>query len=178
MKKTERKVLISIMALSAIAFVSLCVFVVYQNASADNYNTTDSKVISKTQTVPTIEGLLEQVNSRRSKAGLSSLELDTKLNFSAQQKSNDMYQFKYFAHKSPSDSKEGYEYASEAMGGECAYVGENILRNDTDNNSVKSVERWMSSKPHREAILDPKYTLTGFGISDTYIVEHFCEKRN
>jgi uncharacterized protein YkwD len=65
---------------------------------------------------------------------------------------------------------------------ECEYVGENLYRfpgprDKTDVDYAKQVvDSWMASKENQnEAILDPGYTLVGFGIKDNYVVQHFCQ---
>jgi uncharacterized protein YkwD len=45
----------------------------------------------------------------------------------------------------------------------CVSSSENIVGNMLD--SVQPVEKWMSSKPRREAIVNPEYNLSSFGAS-------------
>ena len=120
--------------------------------------------------------MLELVNKERAKVGVAPLVLDERLNQSAQEKSNDMTDRNYYGHVSP-DGVHGYSLAENRTKGSCGLVGENIAKNFYDNYSQSAVNGWMNSKPHREAILDPRYTKTGFGISESSIVQHFCEEK-
>lgn len=120
--------------------------------------------------------MLELVNKERAKVGVAPLVLDERLNQSAQEKANDMTDRNYYGHVSP-DGVHGYSLAENRTKGSCGLVGENIIKNLYDANSQNTINGWMSSKPHREAILDPRYTKTGFGISESSIVQHFCEEK-
>lgn len=120
--------------------------------------------------------MLELVNRERAKVGAAPLVLDERLNQSAQEKANDMTGRNYYGHVSP-DGVHGYSLAENRTKGSCGLVGENIIKNLYDANSQNTINEWMNSKPHREAILDPRYTKTGFGISESSIVQHFCEEK-
>lgn len=120
--------------------------------------------------------ILELVNAERARAGVSPLLLDERLNQSAQEKADDMEYRHYYGHVSP-DGVHGYSLAENRTKGSCGLVGENIIKNYYDGNSRDAVDGWMNSKPHREAILDSRYTKTGFGISEGSIVQHFCEEK-
>ena len=120
--------------------------------------------------------LLMIVNEERAKVGVSPLVIDERLNQSAQRKADDMVRYGYFGHVSPNDGRDGYEYANDT-GIACIYVGENIRQNtELHNDSFTAVRAWMKSKPHKEALLSPKHTLTGFGINGVVFVEHFCQQ--
>ena len=118
------------------------------------------------------------VNAERAKVGVAPLVIDERLNQSAQKKSDDMFTNNYFGHVSPVDNRHGYEYAHDVMP-ECLYVSENLTDNMTpqNNTSIQAIYAWMHSEPHRLALQDSKYTLTGFGISGAKITEHFCQLR-
>lgn len=129
----------------------------------------------------TPDELFALVNEERVKAGVPPLALDERLNESAQRKADDMAKYQYNEHVSPTDGRNGYEYAYET-GVNCAYVSENLFSGGGRYiQSQEAIHGWMqSTKGHREAILDAKYTLTGIGIAqDTdkilYQVQHFCE---
>lgn len=126
------------------------------------------KVVS---TPLTPENLLKFVNDERAKNGVAPLALDERLNQSAQIKADDMHDNNYFEHVNPNTGKQGYEYAHEAIP-ECVKFGENIVRAD---NSDIAIKIWINSKPHHDAMISPSPSLTGFGISGDYVVEHFCE---
>jgi len=124
----------------------------------------------------TVEELLSLVNAERAKVGVAPLVLDERLNQSAQRKADDMVKYNYFGHVSPNDGMHGYEYINETDIS-CKTDSENIRENEKQYNNVDiAVAAWKNSKAHREAMLDPKYKLTGFGISGTRYVEHFCEQ--
>ena len=125
---------------------------------------------------PDAQEMLELVNQERAKVGVAPLKLDKRLNASAQEKADDMQNRDYYGHVSP-EGVHGYSLAENRTKGSCGLVGENIIKNLYDANSQNTVDGWMNSKPHREAILDPRYTRTGFGISESSIVQHFCEEK-
>lgn len=130
----------------------------------------------------TSENLLKLVNEERAKAGVAPLQIDSRLSQSAQRKADDEVKYGYFGHVSPNDGKHGYEYITDT-GIYCKTDSENLVNNidpatskPMDNNATGAVEAWIASKPHHAAMLDQRYTLTGFGISGTQVVEHFCEQ--
>lgn len=119
--------------------------------------------------------LLKLVNEERAKVGVPPLVIDERLNQSAQRKADDMEKNDYFDHVSPVDGRHGYELANDT-GIECKRVSENIRYNGYGKNTAKdAVIGWYESEPHRKAMLDPKYTNTGFGIAGSRIAQHFCE---
>lgn len=132
---------------------------------------------------PDAQEMLELVNQERTKVGVAPLRLDERLNASAQEKADDMQNRDYYDHKSP-DSIEGYSLVFKHMQNRCRYASENLAKVSTADgkigNSRFTIDNWMrSTKGHREAILDAKYSLVGFGISkqgyDLIVVQHFCE---
>lgn len=132
---------------------------------------------------PDAQEMLELVNKERAKVGAAPLKLDERLNASAQEKANDMQNRGYYDHKSP-DGIEGYSLVFKHMPNKCRYASENLAKVSTADgkvgNSRFTIDNWMrSTKGHREAILDAKYSLVGFGISkqgyDLIVVQHFCE---
>ena len=132
---------------------------------------------------PDAQEMLELVNQERAKVGAAPLRLDERLNASAQEKADDMQNRGYYDHKSP-DSIEGYSLVFKHMQNRCRYASENLAKVSTADgkvgNSRFTIDNWMrSTKGHREAILDAKYSLVGFGISkqgyDLIVVQHFCE---
>ena len=75
------------------------------------------------------------------------------------------------------NGKHGYEYAME-YNSDCKIPSENISTSTLDyRNTLAVVDGWMNSKPHHDAMLNPSYSTTGFGIvwGDTMVVvQHFC----
>lgn len=132
---------------------------------------------------PDAQEMLELVNQERAKVGVAPLKLDERLNASAQEKADDMQNRDYYDHKSP-DGIEGYSLVFKHMPNRCRYASENLAKVSTTDSKFGSsrftIDNWMhSTKGHREAILDAKYSLVGFGISkqgyDLIVVQHFCE---
>lgn len=122
----------------------------------------------------TVEGLLAEVNRRRAEVAVSPLKADARLNASAQAKCEDMSLAMYFDHVNPSSGKHGYEYAKEALSHAPGYYSENLTRSLPQENEREIFDGWFESAPHREAALDERYTLTGFGFcGGRQVVEHF-----
>lgn len=134
-------------------------------------------ISSDVETSPTREELLTGINKERAKVHTVPLVENTQLDKSAQLKATDMAVNKYFAHQD-SSGKQGYSYITDVAPGLCQYISENIYAGTGDYNTTQSaIDWWMHSKPHHDAILDPKYSITGFGIDDGRVVEHFCQVR-
>ena len=129
--------------------------------------------------------MLELVNEERQRVGVAPLVMDERLNASAQEKADDMVKRNYRDHVSP-EGIHGYELVFKNTDGECRHAGENHYtgayhpKSDVFvPTSRRAFNGWMSSKPHREAIQNPKYTKTGFGVSTNntslIAVQHFCQ---
>lgn len=131
-----------------------------------------SKTQVKQEVVPLITpaAINEEVNKERAKTGAKPLELDERLNQSAQLKADDMKQFKYYDHVNPTTGKHGYDYIK-ASGLSCRVGGENLTFGDDAKEVVLS---WLGSNAHREAMLGSEVNLAGYGISGDYIVLHLC----
>ena len=125
-------------------------------------------------TPPNIEELLDLVNAERAKKGVAPLEIDERLNASAQLKANDEVAYDYFGHVNPHNGKHGYEYIGE-VGISCVTGSENLTQNIYVNDAESAVDAWVNSPSHYAAMIDAKYTLTGFGIHENQVVQHFCQ---
>ena len=125
---------------------------------------------------PDAQEILELVNKERARIGVAPLEVDPRINASAQEKADDMISRNYRDHVSP-EGVHGYELVFKHTGGECRHAGENLAwRTDNTVGTTRSAFNWwMSSKPHRKAIQDSKYTKTGIGINKDVVVQHFCQ---
>lgn len=108
------------------------------------------------------EGVISMTNKFRSENGnLNPLKENTKLDFSAEKKLQDMFNRQYFEHASPdgisvSDlgDQVSYEYIT---------IGENLaLGNFVDDQAL--VEAWMNSPGHRENILNEHYQDIGVAV--------------
>lgn len=128
---------------------------------------------------PDPQELLELVNEERKRVGVPPLQYDENVRMSAQLKSNDMLARGYKQHNLPGTdytlTREMHEWVSKS----CVSSGENFYWAGFPATSRDAFNWWMSSKPHREAIQDAKYTKTGFGISvggeeESFAVQHFC----
>ena len=107
--------------------------------------------------------VLDLVNAERTKRGLKSLTLDTKLSNVATMKSQDMIDKNYFDHNSPTYGspfdmmrKFGVSYRS---------AGENIAEGQRSPQEVMNA--WMNSEGHRKNILNPNFTTLGVGVAKT-----------
>lgn len=141
----------------------------------------EQQIVVKTPDIPpTPQELLERVNIERTKVGAKPLVLDSRLNVSAQYKSDDMSTRGYFDHKDPETGvKNGVEQIKVQMTGQCAYVGENLVTANTTDPLNYAVMAWVNSESHYAAMVDERYELTGFGVSmGQYaynITQHFCD---
>lgn len=125
---------------------------------------------------PDAQEILELVNKERARIGVAPLEVDPRINASAQEKADDMVNRNYRDHVSP-EGIHGYELVFKHTGGECRRASENLTWR-TDNSSATSRDAfnsWMNSEPHRKALQNPKYTKTGIGVKNGVVVQHFCE---
>lgn len=125
---------------------------------ADDYLTYNTKNI-----VLSSKGVIEITNKYRNEnGGLVALKENSKLNFSAEKKLQDMFVKQYFEHVSPEGisvgdlgSQSGYEYI---------IIGENLaLGNFKDDKAL--VDAWMASPGHRANILNIKYTEIGVAVA-------------
>ena len=133
-----------------------------------------TQAVQIVQSPPTIAELLKLVNEERAKAGVPALVEDARLDQSAQRKTDDEVKYDYFGHVSPNDGRHGYEYMND-ISIRCKGIGENLVHSIYENTSISAVKSWIASPKHYEAMIDAKYTRTGFGISGNQIAEHFCE---
>lgn len=133
---------------------------------------------------PTPQELLDAVNAERAKIGVAPLTIDERLNQSAQYKADDMVARGYRSHYDPTNPQQmngvqrGYDLTRKDDGkSECSEISENLA---WDNNKLKlslnsSIRWWKSSEAHYNAMKNPEYKTTGFGINGYIITEHFCK---
>lgn len=123
---------------------------------------------------PDAQELLELVNAERSKYGVAPLVMDDRLNQSAQMKADDMVTYNYFGHVNH-DGTHGTSYINQTAPGTCSYGSENIRDNNISiNTSREAFDAWVVSVPHHNAMLRADFTLTGFGVKNDQVVQHFC----
>lgn len=127
------------------------------------------------QSLPTRAELLKLVNEQRAKAGVKPLVESPQLDASAQMKAQSEVDNNHFGHML-NGVFVGQKFMI-ATGIVCASGDENLTENIAGRNTAEqAVYSWTMSKPHYKAMINPKYTLTGFGVEQDEIVEHFCEQ--
>ncbi|MBI4089613.1 MAG: hypothetical protein HY424_02800 [Candidatus Levybacteria bacterium] len=106
------------------------------------------------------EELLILTNKERQDNGVSSLSLNEKLTLAAAKKADDMFEYDYWAHNSPTGktpwvfiNSEGYEYV---------YAGENLARGFSS--AEDAINAWMASPDHRANMLSANYQDVGFAV--------------
>lgn len=107
------------------------------------------------------EVLVEAMNRRRAAHGLAPLRLNARLSLAAEDRIDDMFAKRYFAHVSPDGidpftwvARRGYRYQ---------VVGENLA---VGYRGAAVVDGWMRSPGHRENILEHRYDEVGVAIAD------------
>ncbi len=108
------------------------------------------------------EEILRLVNEEREKVGVDPLELDDTLTKAANIRAEEIT--KVFDHTRPNG--ESYRSLLEEMGVDISCTGENINGGSFDKPS-SAMELWMSSKGHRQNILNPDFNYIGVG----YVIE-------
>lgn len=120
-----------------------------------------ASVLGQQAPISTIE-ILRETNDERAKVQASPLKINDELSHAASLKAQDMLQYGYWSHTSPSGvtpwswlDKVGYSYS---------YAGENLAKNFSSANAV--VAAWMVSPGHKENMLHGYYTEVGFAVAD------------
>ena len=169
-----KKWLLPIMAVIIVGAASISAAVFMRKEPPKQLVQTQQVAVSK----PTRSQLLILVNQERAKNGVAPLTEDARLDQSAQMKADDEVQYNYFGHVSPPGSafagQHGYQYIG-LTSLRCTVADENIAENTFVNTASTAVNAWIESPPHHAAMIDARYTLTGFGINRGQIVEHFCQ---
>lgn len=118
------------------------------------------------------------VNTERTKAGLSPLIEDARLDTSAQAKCSNMLAENYWSHYSP-EGVSPQDFIT-AQIPHWHFSGENISFGGETSQAV--VTGWMGSPSHRDNILKPGYTLVGYAVchapsfiggDKAIVVQHF-----
>jgi uncharacterized protein YkwD len=113
--------------------------------------------------------ILEQVNAERAKVGVAPLVSDPRLVATAQARADDMVARNYFSHRDPVTNENMVKDLPY-----CLFNSENISYHHASNESV--ITGWMGSKPHHDAMLDPRYTTTGIAVANNdAVVQNFCQ---
>lgn len=103
------------------------------------------------------------INNERARQNLPPLTTNPLLKEAAQKKADDMLREGYFEHTSP-EGRQFYTWVDET-GYKYTIVGENLAANLNTIDPEKMVESWMGSTLHRQNILSPQYSETGFGVA-------------
>jgi uncharacterized protein YkwD len=107
----------------------------------------------------TEQHIFDAINNVRTSRGLAPLVLDPELVALARRKSQDMVDNNYVGHQSPIYGSP-FEMMR-AAGIHYNYAGENIARTTTPANSVRL---FINSMPHRNTLLNPRFSRTGIGV--------------
>jgi uncharacterized protein YkwD len=109
------------------------------------------------------EQVLQETNAIREQRGLAPLEPMPELARAARQHSQQMAQQNFLGHTDPS----GRTLLDRINAAGITYrrIGENVAMNaGTGEPASVAVRGWLDSKPHRENLLDPRFTHTGIGV--------------
>lgn len=160
-----------------IAFIGLILFRVYQIESRPEIPVQNAVITSQTQDIPlNADRILELVNIERKKVNVAPLVIDTGLVNTAQSRADDMSSRNYFSHNDPITGENMVNILKQQK--QCVYASENIVwikYPNTLEDNQESIDTWLNSPAHKEAMLDPKYTITGVGVKDKRVVQHFCQ---
>ncbi len=106
--------------------------------------------------------LLFLTNKERQAVGVGSLILNDKLSQAASEKAQDMFEYNYWAHNSPTGKtpwifikSAGYNYV---------YAGENLARGFATADSA--MKAWMASPDHKANVLSSNYQDVGFAVKE------------
>lgn len=121
--------------------------------------------------------ILELVNAERAKVGVAPLVSDPGLVATAQSRVDDMIARDYYSHNDPVTGESLVKI--KATNPQCIVASENINAATTNE---EAVTEWLKSKPHHDAMLDTRYSLTGIAVAKNpkanwyYLVQHFCQQ--
>ena len=161
---------IPITAIFAILFVGLGIYVTQAEKPVQS-----AVNGSQVQIEPlNADKILSLVNAERAKVGVAPLVSDPRLVATAQSRADDMVARNYFAHRDPVTNENMVKDLPY-----CVFNSENIVwvKYETpQEDNQEAIDTWMNSKSHHDAALDSRYSLTGIGIKDNRIVQHFCQQ--
>ena len=106
-------------------------------------------------------GVIQWTNTQREPYGLPPLRENAKLNASAQEKMQDMFEEQYFAHISPSGAEA--KDLVKNFGYELIALGENLAMGNFQNDQIL-VQAWMDSPGHQANILSTRYQEIGVAV--------------
>lgn len=108
----------------------------------------------------TKSALIQLTNQERQILGLPVLKENPKLTEAAYQKAQDMLQYDYFSHYSPTGISPWYWFKK--VGYDYQLAGENLAIGFLDSQEV--VEAWKNSPSHRENLLNPNFREIGLAV--------------
>lgn len=147
------------------------------------YSVQAQKPVETATNAPTVniplnaDTIFNLVNAEREKAGVKPLARDARLDATAQTRSDDMVARNYFSHNDPVDGRKMIDdqyYIDEWK--MCKLGSENIsqMEDPTGDNNIDTINGWMGSESHRNAILDQQYDIAGLAVTGNKVVQHFC----
>ena len=106
------------------------------------------------------------LNAERAKRGLAGLAREPRLEQASQGHSRDMVERRFFEHDAPGGIEPYERMLAAGYPSNNASTAENIAWGTGTRGSPGGiVEAWMRSPPHREAILESRYTVVGVGVA-------------
>lgn len=170
-----KRIVLYILAITAVSALTFTGLVIYSSQAEEPVRTA---IKAPVEQIPlNADTIFNLVNAEREKAGLKPLVRDTRLDATAQARADDMVARKYFSHNDPVTG----ENLVNILNGQkqCASSSENIAANLTktpNKDNEETVESWMNSTAHRDALLRADYTHTGVAVNGDKIVQHFCTR--
>lgn len=171
---------ISIILISTVLLAGAGVYLAQAQKPTENaYKSVQSQPAVKTPEVIPLDPnkILELVNIERAKVGVAPLVSDPRLVATAQARADDMVARNYFSHNDPVTGESLVKITP--TNPECSIAGENIVwikyQTPAEDNQ-ESVDWWMNSKPHREAMLNNGNSLVGIAINNQKVVMHLCQQ--
>lgn len=168
--------------LRTFAILLTAVFALFVIFSATSPKSGDSGAVIATPA--SVAGLSNEVNAERIAQGKTALIMNEEINATANQKCQDMASSNYFAHKNPTTGVHGAQILLDRMSVKypstvMVHASENLAKvpQPTDRGIV---EMWLSSEPHKEAMLDGTLTEAGYAIcqasdGDALVVQHMLK---
>lgn len=140
---------------------------VTQTTPTTNPTTTPAAPSPSAPAIPSVtaltadeQAMVDMINQERVAAGVSPLKVDLRLASVGRAKANDMKQYNYFDHTSPTF---GSPWAMmQQVGLPAHWAGENLAGNKSVPGAMAAL---MQSPGHRANILDPRFTHVGVGIA-------------
>lgn len=169
---SKKKIAITILGISVLLYVGLVIGYNLETSHKKAPVTATAQAAPPSQP-PTRTELLQLVNAERAKYNVAPLQENTALDQAAQAKAEDevAHGFGHYC----SGCMNGMDESHTTLGLQGTY-GENLTNNIHKNDAQSAFLAWVNSPEHLKNMVDPNFTLTGFGISGTQIVEEFYKQ--